>query len=115
VGWRRERRERRLASPTGTGRGTTQTFQTVGLIPAISYWIFSRGSYEGSFRGELEKFARIAERGARFLPDWGRVRRRTETSSARLEPALGRFGGVEHPPYLELERPSRRQALVPDQ
>ena len=27
-------------------------------------WIFSRGSYEGSFRGELEKFARIAEREA---------------------------------------------------
>jgi hypothetical protein len=26
--------------------------------------VFSRGSYEGSFRGELEKFARIAEREA---------------------------------------------------
>jgi hypothetical protein len=24
--------------------------------------VFSRGSYEGSFRGELEKFAKIAER-----------------------------------------------------
>ena len=40
----------------------TQTFETVGLISAISSWVFSRGSYEGSFRGELEKFARIAER-----------------------------------------------------
>jgi hypothetical protein len=27
--------------------------------------VFSRGSYEGSFRGELEKFARLAEREAR--------------------------------------------------
>jgi uncharacterized protein YndB with AHSA1/START domain len=42
----------------------TQTFETVGLISAISSWIFSRGSYQGSFRGELEKFARIAEREA---------------------------------------------------
>jgi hypothetical protein len=36
----------------------------VGQISAISSWLFSRGSYEGSFRGELEKFARIAEREA---------------------------------------------------
>jgi uncharacterized protein YndB with AHSA1/START domain len=50
--------------PDGAGTRITQTFETVGLIPAISSWIFSRGSYEGSFRGELEKFARIAEREA---------------------------------------------------
>ena len=50
--------------PDGNGTRITQTFQTVGVIPAISSWIFSRGSYEGSFRGELEKFARIAEREA---------------------------------------------------
>jgi hypothetical protein len=37
----------------------------VGRISAISSWLFSRGSYEGSFRGELEKFGRIAEREAR--------------------------------------------------
>jgi len=42
----------------------TQEFETVGLISAISSWVFSRGSYEGSFRGELEKFARLAEREA---------------------------------------------------
>jgi hypothetical protein len=36
----------------------------VGRVSAISSWVFSRGSYEGSFRGELEKFARIAEREA---------------------------------------------------
>ena len=50
--------------PEGDGTRITQTFETVGLISAISSWIFSRGSYEGSFRGELEKFARLAEREA---------------------------------------------------
>jgi uncharacterized protein YndB with AHSA1/START domain len=51
--------------PDGDGTRVTQEFETVGRISAISSWVFSRGSYEGSFRGELEKFARIAERGAR--------------------------------------------------
>jgi hypothetical protein len=50
--------------PDGDGTRIVQSFETVGLIPAISSWVFSRGSYEGSFRGELEKFARIAEREA---------------------------------------------------
>jgi len=50
--------------PDEDGTRITQTFETIGLIPAISSWVFSRGSYEGSFRGELEKFARIAEREA---------------------------------------------------
>jgi uncharacterized protein YndB with AHSA1/START domain len=54
--------------PDADGTQITQTFETVGLISAISSWIFSRGSYEGSFRGELEKFARIAEREARSAP-----------------------------------------------
>jgi uncharacterized protein YndB with AHSA1/START domain len=48
--------------PERGGTRMTQTFETVGVISAVSSWIFSRGSYEGSFRGELEKFARIAER-----------------------------------------------------
>ena len=48
--------------PDGDGTRVTQEFETVGRISAISSWVFSRGSYEGSFRGELEKFARIAER-----------------------------------------------------
>ena len=48
--------------PEADGTRITQTFETVGLISAISSWIFSRGSYEGSFRGELEKFARNAQR-----------------------------------------------------
>ena len=50
--------------PDGDGTRVTQSFETVGLISAISSWVFSRGSYEGSFRGELEKFARLAEREA---------------------------------------------------
>jgi carbon monoxide dehydrogenase subunit G len=50
--------------PDGDGTRITQTFETVGLISAISSWVFSRGSYEGSFRGELETFARLAEREA---------------------------------------------------
>jgi uncharacterized protein YndB with AHSA1/START domain len=50
--------------PDGNGTRVTQEFETVGRISAISSWVFSRGSYEGSFRGELEKFARIAEREA---------------------------------------------------
>jgi hypothetical protein len=49
----------------GDGTCVTQEFETVGLISALSSWAFSRGSYEGSFRGELEKFARLAEREAR--------------------------------------------------
>ena len=50
--------------PDGDGTLVTQEFETVGRISAISSWIFSRGSYEGSFKGELEKFARLAEREA---------------------------------------------------
>jgi hypothetical protein len=50
--------------PEGGRTRITQEFQTVGRISAISSWIFSRGSYEGSFRGELEKFARLAEQEA---------------------------------------------------
>jgi uncharacterized protein YndB with AHSA1/START domain len=48
----------------GDGTCVTQEFETIGLVSAISSWIFSRGSYEGSFRGELEKFARLAEHEA---------------------------------------------------
>ena len=51
--------------PDRDGTRLTQEFETVGWISAVSSWVFSRGSYEGSFRGELEKFARIAESEAR--------------------------------------------------
>lgn len=50
--------------PDVDGTRITQTFETVGVISAISSWVFSRGSYEGSFRGELERFARLAEHEA---------------------------------------------------
>jgi uncharacterized protein YndB with AHSA1/START domain len=50
--------------PDGDGTRVTQEFETVGWISAVSAWLFSRGSYEGSFRGELEKFAGIAAREA---------------------------------------------------
>jgi uncharacterized protein YndB with AHSA1/START domain len=46
--------------PDGRTR-LTQTFRTIGIIPAISSRVFAMGSYEGSFKGELQKFARIAE------------------------------------------------------
>lgn len=56
--------------PDAGGTRLTQTFETVGRISAISSWLFSRGSYEGSFRGELRKFGSIAEREA-LQPDAG--------------------------------------------
>ena len=63
--WLLRGRSGAVFEPDGDGTRITQEFETVGLISAISSWVFSRGSYEGSFRGELEKFARIAEREAR--------------------------------------------------
>ena len=60
--------------PEGDGTRITQTFETVGLMSAISSWVFSGGSYEGSFRGELEKFARLAEREAPPVP-WAATHR----------------------------------------
>jgi type II secretory pathway component PulF len=56
---------RGLTEPLPDGRTRlTQTFKTIGVIPAISSRLFALGSYEGSFKGELQKFARIAEREA---------------------------------------------------
>ena len=51
--------------PIPGGTRLTQVFETEGLIPAITSWIWSRGSYQGSFRGELEHFGRLAEAEAR--------------------------------------------------
>ena len=42
----------------------TQEFRTEGLIPAIVARVFATGSYRGSFRGELNAFARLAEQDA---------------------------------------------------
>ena len=49
--------------PEGGGTRIVQTFRTKGVIPAIAGWIFSKGSWKGSFKGELEHFRKIAERG----------------------------------------------------
>jgi uncharacterized protein YndB with AHSA1/START domain len=47
--------------PERDGTRITQTFHTVGRVSAISARIFAAGSYKGSFQGELEAFARLAE------------------------------------------------------
>lgn len=51
--------------PDGSGTRLTETFETEGLIPAIMARIWASGSYEGSFRGELEHFGRLATADAR--------------------------------------------------
>jgi uncharacterized protein YndB with AHSA1/START domain len=45
----------------GDGTRLDQTYRTTGAISAIAARIFASGSYKGSFQGELEHFARIAE------------------------------------------------------
>lgn len=62
--WLLRGESRATFEPEGDGTRLTQEFETVGRISALSAWLFSRGSYEGSFRGELQKFGRIAEREA---------------------------------------------------
>jgi uncharacterized protein YndB with AHSA1/START domain len=46
--------------PEGDGTRLVQEFRTEGLVAAFAGWIFSRGSYRGSFQGELNDFARLA-------------------------------------------------------
>ena len=48
----------------GEATRVTQELWTQGLIPAVAARILATGSYKGSFRGELNAFARIAEREA---------------------------------------------------
>lgn len=52
-------------TPEAGGTRLDQIFRTNGFIPAITARIFAAGSYKGSFQGELEHFARIAEADAR--------------------------------------------------
>ncbi len=47
--------------PDGNGTRIDQEFRTKGVIPNIMGRIFAMGSYRGSFQGELNEFARIAE------------------------------------------------------
>ncbi len=55
--------------PEGDGTRLEETFRTVGVISAISSRIFASGSYQGSFQGELEHFARSAAAEAGARPD----------------------------------------------
>ena len=47
--------------PEGDGTRIIQEFRTEGWIAAIAGSIFAMGSYRGSFQGELNAFARLAE------------------------------------------------------
>ena len=47
--------------PEAGGTRLEQTFRTRGAISAITGRLFAAGSYEGSFKGELEAFRRIVE------------------------------------------------------
>ena len=47
--------------PEGDGTRIDQEFRTTGLIANIMGRIFAFGSYRGTFQGELNAFARIAE------------------------------------------------------
>jgi uncharacterized protein YndB with AHSA1/START domain len=55
---------RTVIEPEDGGTRLTQEFRTTGLVAAIFARIFAAGSYKGSFQGELNEFARIAEREA---------------------------------------------------
>ena len=46
------------------GTRLTQEFWSNGIISAVMGRIFAFGSYKGSFQGELNSFARLAEREA---------------------------------------------------
>jgi uncharacterized protein YndB with AHSA1/START domain len=52
----------------GAGTQVVEEFRTEGWIAAIAARIFAAGSYRGSFQGELNEFARIAERDANKEP-----------------------------------------------
>jgi len=44
----------------GAGTRMTEEFWTTGIVSAVMARIFAAGSYQGSFQGELNHFARIA-------------------------------------------------------
>ena len=51
-----------IFEPDGDGTRIIQEFRTEGWIAAVAGRIFAIGSYSGSFQGELNAFARLAER-----------------------------------------------------
>jgi uncharacterized protein YndB with AHSA1/START domain len=50
--------------PEGDGTRITEEFVTVGLVSAVTSRLFGMGSYKGSYQGELNEFAKLAEREA---------------------------------------------------
>jgi len=48
----------------GQGTRITEEFVTEGWVSAITSRLFGMGSYKGSYQGELNEFARLAEREA---------------------------------------------------
>jgi hypothetical protein len=52
----------------GAGTRINEEFQIEGFISAIAARLFALGSYKGSFQGELNDFARLAEREAGAEP-----------------------------------------------
>ncbi len=50
--------------PEGNGTRIVEDFRTEGLVSAITARLFALGSYKGSFQGELNDFAKLAEREA---------------------------------------------------
>lgn len=72
-------------TPEGDGTRLEQTFRTVGIIPAITARIFASGSYQGSFQGELQHFARLAEAEAKGAAAKASEARRAETEAAATQ------------------------------
>jgi len=50
--------------PEGDGTRITEELDTEGWVSAITSRLFGMGSYKGSYQGELNDFARLAEREA---------------------------------------------------
>jgi len=48
----------------GDGTRITEEFVTEGWVPAVTSRLFGMGSYKGSYQGELNEFAKLAEREA---------------------------------------------------
>lgn len=54
--------------PEGDGTRITEVMRTEGLVSEITSRLFSMGSYKGSYQGELNDFARLAEHEAAKAP-----------------------------------------------
>jgi uncharacterized protein YndB with AHSA1/START domain len=52
-------------TPEGAGTRIDEEIQTVGWFSEITSRLFSMGSYKGSYQGELNAFAKLAEQEAR--------------------------------------------------